>query len=283
MALTGAHGGRSLSLGESIVKWELVILEISPLRQEQQTTISYQADFKVDKETASSFTSALPSSLLLKHRSPQHGLWWIQDLVTILLPIKEWENLAVVKINSCMQLQESPDISFYVRQDHCLIGKQRTCAVALFRWDRLISFHYSQAWNCQLYDRHLISDVLSASSHRVKPGVTCCFATLSASSSLMTTGMLREIKEKTRDSSQIPDLCSWSLLRLLTSVQSSPLQRDSSQPRACNPQHSAGKLSYQALVVYQPKQGLLGASGRASRHEKEHARRGVTGGRRWFS
>lgn len=36
----------------------------------------------------------------------------------------------------------------------------------------LISLHYSQAWNCQLYDSHLIRDVFSASSHHIKAGVT---------------------------------------------------------------------------------------------------------------
>lgn len=206
VALAGAHDGCCLSLGEEMVEWELIILEISPLRQELSDHSFLPSWFQgKDKETASSPTPALPSSLLLKHRRPQHGLRWIQDLITILLPIKEWDNLAVVKINSCMQLQELPDISFYVRQDHCLIGRQCARAVALFRWDSLISFHYSQAWNCQLYDRHLIGDVLSASSHSVKAGVTGFFATLSASSSLMITGMLRKIKEKTRGSSQITD------------------------------------------------------------------------------
>lgn len=42
----------------------------------------------------------------------------------------------------------------------------------------LISFHYSQAWNCQFYDSHLISNVLSASSHHIKAGVTSFFTTL---------------------------------------------------------------------------------------------------------
>lgn len=157
-----------------------------------------------------------------------------------------------------MQLWESPDISFYVRQDYCLIGRQCYPAVALLWWDglELISFHYSQAWNCQLYDSHLISDVLSASSHHIKAGVTSFFATLTkcklpTNDHWDTEGNLRENKKGFPNPKHTSALKLWSLLgHLPTSAHSSPVWGDSLQSRACNPQHSAAKPSHQVLVLY---------------------------------
>lgn len=113
------------------------------------------------------------------------------------------------------------------------------------------------------YDSHLNCDVLSASSHYIKAGVTS-FTTLTKCNLLTndhssTEGNLRENKRGFPNPRHISSLEPWPLVgHLPTSAHSSPVCGDSLQPRAWSPQHSSAKLSHQVVVFISQSRNCWG-------------------------
>lgn len=113
------------------------------------------------------------------------------------------------------------------------------------------------------YDSHLNCDVLSASSHHIKAGVTS-FTTLTKCKLLTndhrdTEGNLRESKRRFPNPRHTSAVKPWSLEGYLpTSAHSSPVLGDSLQPRDWTPQHSAAKTSHQVLVFISQSRNCWG-------------------------
>lgn len=112
-------------------------------------------------------------------------------------------------------------------------------------------------------DSHLNCDVISASSHHIKAGVTS-FTTLTKCKLLTnyhkdTEGNLRENQRGFPNPRYTSALEPWSLVgHLPTPAHSSPVGGDSLQPRAWTPQHSAAKLSHQVLVFISQSRNCWG-------------------------
>lgn len=111
------------------------------------------------------------------------------------------------------------------------------------------------------YDSHLNCDVLSASSHYIKAGVTS-FTTLTkllTNDHRGTEGNLRENKRGFPNPRHTSSLEPWPLVgHLPTSAHSSPVWGHSLQPRAWTSRHSAAKLSHQVLVFINQSRNCWG-------------------------
>lgn len=112
------------------------------------------------------------------------------------------------------------------------------------------------------YDSHLNCDVLSASSHHIKAGVTSFTALTKCK--LFTNGH-RDTAGNLRENKSVPKpqtyCCSGALVRGRTSshfCSQLTVSGDSLQPRTWTPQYSAAKLFHQVLAIISQSRNCWG-------------------------